>query len=72
MKCGGEEENNHVHKCPLCSTQRDDIHALKYHIRKEHNKNKRGNCLLMKSLIDTDWLIVRAPTSRYQLKTAQC
>ena len=42
MKCGGEEENNHVHKCPLCSTQRDDIHALKYHIRKEHNKNKRG------------------------------
>ena len=43
MKCGGEEENNHVHKCPLCSTQRDDIHALKYHIRKEHNKNKRGN-----------------------------
>jgi len=41
MKCGGEEENNHVHKCPLCSTQRDDIHALKYHIRKEHNKNKR-------------------------------
>ena len=50
MKCGGEEENNHVHKCPLCSTQRDDIHALKYHIRKEHNKNKRGNFLLMKSL----------------------
>ena len=57
MKCGGEEENNHVHKCPLCSTQRDDIHALKYHIRKEHNKNKRGNVICTQSM------------NRHQLRT---
>lgn len=41
MKCGGGEDEIHVHKCPLCETQRDDIHALKYHIQKKHNKNKR-------------------------------
>ena len=44
MKCGAEEENLQL-KCPLCTISRDNIHALKYHIKTAHKKNKRGNAL---------------------------
>jgi hypothetical protein len=40
MKCVAEDEKLQI-KCPLCSHSRDDIHALKYHIKTAHKKNKR-------------------------------
>ena len=42
MKCGGAEDEKLQIQCPLCSQSRDDIHALKYHIKTAHKKNKRG------------------------------
>merc|ERR1739838_1287025 len=41
MKCEILEKVENGVRCPICRQMRDDIHALKYHLKVAHKKNKR-------------------------------